>query len=224
MEILGKKISDRGYFINLTQSKDRLENVNKQIDKYKITNLERFNAITDTWHQTSCTKSHRGIFELAKNRGEEIISVFEDDFQINDTTKYYFRDVDFKDNLENVLIDLEKVEWDVILLGCNPKENIVPVTKHLGKVVKSTGGWAYIIKKRAYEYILENFEYSRDYLAIDDILPLLNDRGFTTLCSIPMLVHHSVGFISTLDPRGPVNYTVWIEGNWDKHLYSITNE
>lgn len=224
MEILGKKISDKGYFINLTESKDRLENVNNQITKYKITNLERFEAITDPWHQTSCTKSHRGVFELAKQRGEDTIAVFEDDFQITHTTKYYFKDVNFELYLEKVLNDLNEVEWDVVLLGCNPKDNIIPITKHLGKVTKSTGGWAYIIKKNAYEYILDNFEYSRDYLAIDDILPTLNERGFNTLVSIPMLVQHAVGFISTLERRGPVNYTVWIEGNWDKHLYSITNE
>jgi GR25 family glycosyltransferase involved in LPS biosynthesis len=224
MEILGKKISDIGYFINLPESIDRLNNVNSQIDKYSIKNLIRFEALTDPWHQTSCTKSHRGVFKLAKQKGYEIISVFEDDFQINDNINYYFKQVDFKTHLDLICYEMGNIEWDVILLGCNPTDDIVPITKHFGKITKSTGAWGYIIKKRAYEYILDNFDYSKDYLAIDNILPKLNEFGFTTLTTIPMLFHHAVGFISTLERKGPVNYTVWIDGSWDKHLYNITNE
>jgi GR25 family glycosyltransferase involved in LPS biosynthesis len=224
MEILGKKISDKGYFINLSESTDRLSNVNSQIIKYSIKNLDRFEALTDPWHQISCTKSHRSVFELAKQNGYEIITVFEDDFQINDEIHYYNRVVDFKTHLEMVCSEMNTVEWDVILLGCNPTEDIIPLTKNFGKLTKSTGAWGYIIKKRAYEYILNNFEYSKDYLAIDNILPELNNLGFITLTTIPMLFHHAVGFISTLEKKGPVDYTVWINGSWDKHLYSITNE
>ena len=66
-----------------------------------------------------------------------------------------------------------------------------------------------------------NFNYHSDRLAIDNILPLLNSRGFKTLTTIPMLVHHAVGFESTLQPKGPVNYDIWINGSWDKHYYNI---
>ena len=224
MEILGIKISNKGYFINLPESIDRLENVNQQIVKYDLKNLERVEAVTDPWHQTSCTKSHKKVFEIAKSRNEEIIAVFEDDFQINDKIKYYKNQVDLLPKLEMVFNDLKMVEWDVLLLGCNPKSDIVPITKHLGIIDKCSGGWAYIIKKNAYEYILNNFDYYRDRLAIDDILPLLNTCGFKTLTTIPMLVHHAIGFESTLERKGPVNYTVWIEGSWDKHYYGITKE
>lgn len=224
MEILGKKISDIGYFINLSESTDRLENVKQQIKKYSIKNLVRFEALTDDWHQTSCTKSHRGVFELSKENGYEIISVFEDDFQINDEIDYYHKKVDFITHLDLICSDMNEIEWDVILLGCNPTEDIIPITKNFGKLTKSTGAWGYIIKKRAYEFILNNFDYSKDYLAIDNILPKLNEFGFTTLTTIPMLFHHAIGFISTLERKGPVNYSVWIDGSWDKHLYNITNE
>ena len=36
MKIFGKKIADKGFFINLEKSSDRLNNVNSQIEKYKI--------------------------------------------------------------------------------------------------------------------------------------------------------------------------------------------
>jgi hypothetical protein len=108
------------------------------------------------------------------------------------------------------------VEWDIVLLGCNPKSQIRPITNNLGIVDKSTGAWAYLIKKRAYQYILEHSNYKRDYIAIDDYLPLLNSKGFVTLTTIPLIVNHAVGFESTLQPRGPVNYNGWIQGNYHK--------
>jgi hypothetical protein len=48
----------------------------------------------------------------------------------------------------------------------------------------------------------------------------MSKLGFTTLTTIPMSMGHSVGFVSTLQPRGPVNYDAWISGNYDKFLYS----
>jgi hypothetical protein len=89
----------------------------------------------------------------------------------------------------------------------------------LAKNYFSTGAWAYLIKKDAYKYILENSNYRRDYIAIDDYLPLLSKKGFVTLTTIPMTINHSIGFESTLQPRGPVNYSAWISGNYYKFLY-----
>jgi hypothetical protein len=34
-----------------------------------------------------------------------------------------------------------------------------------------------------------------------------------------MIINHAVGFESTLNPMGPVNYNTWINGNYDKFLY-----
>jgi GR25 family glycosyltransferase involved in LPS biosynthesis len=224
MEILGYKLSDSGYFINLSKSVDRLENVNNQIKKYDIKNLIRVEALTSEWIQSSCTLSHRKVFEIAKSKNEKIISVFEDDFQINDNIRYHRNNLDLNNVLSNITSEINSVEWDVILLGCNPTSKIIPVSKNFGLVNNSTGAWAYLIKQRAYEYILNNFNYNKDILAIDNILPLLNQRGFKTLTTIPMLVHHGIGFVSTLQPNGPVNYTVWIEGSWDEHYYNLVDE
>jgi GR25 family glycosyltransferase involved in LPS biosynthesis len=221
MKILGEKIADKGFFINLGKSSDRLSNVNSQIDKYKIENLHRFEALNDELIQSSATKSHRGVFELAKSENLDVIFVAEDDFQINDDCDYFhIYKKKFITVLNDVVRDLDNIEWDVILLGCNPKTSTFPVTSNLATVCKSTGAWAYLIKKRAYEYVLENFNYRRDYLAIDDILPMLNFRGFKTLTTIPMMVSHATGYVSTLQPRGPVNYTQWIQGNYELNLYS----
>jgi len=91
----------------------------------------------------------------------------------------------------------------------------------LSKNFKSTGSWAYIIKKRAYTHILNNSDYFRDYLAIDDWLCTLNNLNFNVFTTTPKLISHGIGFESTLLPEGSgkVNYDVWIEGNYDYYLF-----
>ena len=51
----------------------------------------------------------------------------------------------------------------------------------------------------------------------------INKKGFKTLMTVPLLINHAVGFVSTLQPRGPVNYDLWIQGNYHNHVYD-TNE
>jgi GR25 family glycosyltransferase involved in LPS biosynthesis len=216
------RFADRGFFINLNTSTDRLRLVKEQILKYKIEGLDRFEALTDEWRQFSCTKSHLKVFENSLNDGYEIIFIAEDDFLIEDYC-YYPKGGNQKvfDVLSKVHDDLSNVEWDVLLFGCNPKSPLIPITNNLAIVNKSTGAWAYLIKKRAFKYLLENSNYRRDLIAVDDWLPILNDRGFTTITTIPLTINHGVGLISTLQPSGPVNYDGWIKGSYHKFLYDI---
>lgn len=221
LSILGYKLADIGYFINLKESKERLNHVNNLIKKYNIQNLNRFEALNDELKVYSCTKSHLKIFEESLKQKIEILFVCEDDFDIEDICYYPGKNITFKETLEKVYSDLLTIEWDVVMFGCNPKEELVEVTKNLVKVTKSSGSWCYIIKKRAYEFILNNSNYKRDYIAIDDFLPLLNQKGFITLTTIPMIVNHGVGFISTMQPGEPVNYNIWIRGNYDNFYFDL---
>lgn len=224
LSILDRKIADKGYFINLDKSIDRKERVDQQIKKYKIEGLERFPALTDPMIQFSCTKSHLAIFEKCIEHNIDTVMVFEDDFQIYDDCKFGKHQIPFSELLDRVLKDLEVIEWDVVLFGCNPKTFLIPITDNLAINSKSTGGWAYIIKKRAYEFLLKNLNYKKDYLAIDDYLPLLNNNGFVSLSTIPILVHHGINLESTLQPRNLVNYDTWIEGNFYNYLYKFVDQ
>lgn len=218
--ILNHKLAEIGYYINLDGSLDRKERVEKQIANYNIEGLERFPALTDPFIQYSCTKSHLGVFKKCLDEDIESVVIFEDDFQIYDMCKLKNEELSLNNSLDMIVKDLEKTEWDVILLGCNPRAYLIPVTNTLAITSKSTGAWAYIIKKRAYKYILENLDYKKDLLAIDDFLPLLNQKGFVTLCTIPLIINHGINLISTLQPRGPVNYDAMIEGNYYNYLYN----
>ena len=221
-KINGLKFADRGFFINLPSSQDRLELVIEQIEKYKIEGLNRFEALTDELRHFSCTKSHLKVFENSLIDDFEIIFVAEDDFMIEDVCYHpKINNKPFFDSLSDVYNDLSTVEWDVLVFGCNPKSPLIPVTNNLAIVNRSTGAWAYLIKKKAYRYLLKNSNYHRDYIAIDDWLPLLNDKGFVTLTTIPLTINHGVNLISTLQPAGLVNYDSWIKGSYHKHFYDI---
>jgi len=225
-KILNKVFADKGFYINLNSSTDRKVNIENLSNQYNIENFERFEALTDEMIQYSCTKSHLAIFQESLENDFEVIFVAEDDMQIENIcyTPYTKRQITFDEALKNIHEDLQKVEWDVILFGCNPKIHLIPITNTLAVNYQSTGAWAYLIKKRAYKFLLENSNYKRDLIAIDDYLPLLNKKGFVTLSTIPMVINHAVGFESTLQPRGPVNYDSWIRGNYHKFLYDNYSE
>jgi len=214
------EIAEKGYYINLDGSKDRKENVELQIENYKILGLERFGALSDPARFFSCTKTHLKIFEQSE---EESLLILEDDFQIYDKCYIKTYEYDFVETLGKVMTELKEVEWDVVLLGCNPKNYLIPVTNLLSKNFKSTGSWAYIIKKRAYKYILENSNYFKDYIAIDDWLCQLSFHNFNVLTTTPKLISHGIGFESTMMPSGKVNYDAWIEGNYEQFLYKRIN-
>lgn len=218
-KILGYPFANQGYYINLDKSKERRHHAENLIYKFDISGIDRFSALTDEMIQYSCTKSHLEIFKNSLNNDYEVIFVAEDDFEIYDECQFNTGKKLFSECIKDIYEDTLKVEWDVILFGCNPKTHLIPVTKNLAVISKSTGAWAYLIKKPAYEFLIKNLNYKRDYIAIDDYLPILNDYGFKTLTTIPLTINHAVGFESTLQPRGPVNYDGWINGSYQKYLY-----
>lgn len=226
MKILGKKIADIGYYINLNESTDRKENVEKQINDFKIEDLNRLSALTDDMRQSSATKSHRKIFELCRENNVERVVVLEDDFQLFDEVCVGLRTLSkpLAEYLDGLIEEMESIEWDVILLGFNGRKIAIPFSKNFSIPFSCTGGWGYIIKKSAYEFILDNYDYGRDRMAIDDILPSLNYRNLRTLATNVQVVHHGVGFISTLNPSGPVNYTDWINGNYYNSIWRHIKE
>ena len=222
--ILDTNISDAGFYINLDSSVERRNNVEEQIHKFNIQNLNRFSAITNPFTQSTATMSHCAVFEMAKKEKYKTISVFEDDFQLYDTlfVGNEKNNIQISEYLPILIEHMQNIEWDIICLGFNGRHPCIPVSKHLSMNFKSTGAWGYIIKERAYLYILEHFDYHRDRLAIDDLLPVLNYHGFKSLATNTQIVHHGVGFISTLQPSlGPINYSEWILGNYYRTIWHL---
>lgn len=218
--IKGVELADQGYYINLEKSTDREKIMTEQIEQFKVKGLNRFEALTDPFIQYSCTKSHLEVFRQVLETELNSIVIFEDDAKILEYPYMLNEKFELETILKTLKTDMDSIEWDVILLGCNPKSFMIPVTSTLSKIFKSTGGWAYIIKKRAFEFIFKNSNYKRDLIAIDDWLPKLSESGFNVFATTPLIVHHGIGLISTLQPNGPVNYTTWIDDNYYQFLYN----
>jgi GR25 family glycosyltransferase involved in LPS biosynthesis len=217
-------LADHAFYINLSESTDRHDNVISQIKKFNISSLDRFEALKDPLHQSSATKSHLAVFELADKNSYDTICVFEDDFQLSENLELYSNTINIDDYLSIFCEHINHISWDIILLGFNGKKPCIPISKHLAKNFKSTGAWAYLINKKTYQFILNNFNYYRDRLAIDDILPYLTYYGFNSYVANIPIVNHATGFISTLQPSlGPINYTQWIIGNYHRTIWYSLN-
>ena len=150
--------ADNGYFVNLDSSVDRLNHINNQIKNFDIQGLHRFPALTDEMIQCSATKSQTSVFREALSEGYKTIFIAEDDFDILDKITDYdgiIRSVG--DHLGILKQELDALNWDVFLFGCTPRSYLIPYTKNISKVYKSTGAWAYLIKDKAMRYILDNF-------------------------------------------------------------------
>lgn len=122
--ILNYILADTGFFINLDKSTERLNNVNKQIEHFNIQSLNRFPALTNKEiPQSSATDSHLKIFDWCSNNNIGTVAVFEDDFQfymnLNILRNY---NVLLEDYLSIIVNELQNTEWDVFLLGFNPKK------------------------------------------------------------------------------------------------------
>ncbi len=222
--ILDVNLADAGYFINLDRSTERLSNVNNQIQQFNIKNLYRFPAVSNIdIPQASATDSHLAVFRECLSNNIETVAVFEDDFQFYDNVSFMRSySIETKIYLEMIKNDLDKLEWDILFLGFNPKKKCIPITKNIARVFRSTGAWGYLIKKRAYKYLLETTNYGRDRLAIDDLLPYMTYLGFNSFATILPICNHGINFVSTLQPSlGPVNYSEWILGNYHKNIWGI---
>jgi hypothetical protein len=219
--ILNYNLAECGFYINLDASIERKKYVEEQINDFKIQNLTRFSAITDEMIQASCTNSHRAVFQYCLDNGYKSAFIAEDDFEILQNPSY-FHDIsisidDFLNKNHDFILN---GDYDILQFGCNPKRPLIIINESFAYNYSSTGAWAYIIRENAMKYILDNYNYRRDYQAIDDILPKLSHLKFKTLVTIPQIIKHKDGIPSTLQPHvGITHYSTWIFGNWCKHLY-----
>lgn len=222
-KILDYKLADAGFYINLDESIERKNFIENQKEIFNISNLDRFSALSNELRQSSCTESHRAIFRKCINNGIKKTFVAEDDFVINAKFNFLNKNIELSSILE-YLVDFD--DYDVLMFGCNPKKKLIVQSKYIAKNLSSTGAWAYIIKENAMKYILDNYNYRKDYCAIDDILPSLNGKGFKTVVTLPQICNHRDGIESTLQPHvGVTHYSTWINGNWDKYFFDyIKNE
>jgi len=136
-------------YINLERRKDRNESVLKELSKIEITNPIRLNAIEMKNGAIGCSLSHIKCIETAINNNYDYVMICEDDIEILNPEIF----------LENINKFLNSdIDWDVVLIAGN---NMVPynfVTDYCIKIYNCLTTTGYIVKKKYYSTLLNNFK------------------------------------------------------------------
>lgn len=142
-------IFEHTLFINLDHRKDRLEHVEKELEKMGI-NGERFNAIKTASGAIGCTLSHIKCLEIAKERDYEQVFICEDDITFTNPDL-------FKQNIEKFCMN-EDIMWDVLIIGGN---NVPPYKQYYdyaARVFNCQTTTGYIVKQEFYNTMIKNFK------------------------------------------------------------------
>jgi glycosyl transferase family 25 len=142
-------IFEHTLFINLDHRKDRLEHVEKELEKMGIKG-ERFNAIKTASGAIGCTLSHIKCLEIAKERDYEQVFICEDDITFTNPDL-------FKQNIEKFCMN-EDIMWDVLIIGGN---NVPPYKQYYdyaARVFNCQTTTGYIVKQDFYNTMIKNFK------------------------------------------------------------------
>lgn len=133
------------FFINLERRGDRREQFEKEASRMGI-EVERFQAIAHQVPAIGCLMSHLAVMKLARERNYERVCIFEDDFEF----------VVSKEEFNTTLAAIPE-DFDVVMLGWYLNES-APYNGVFGKVLSATTTSGYIVNRKFYDTIINNFE------------------------------------------------------------------
>ena len=210
---------DKIYIINLNHRTDRWNECIKQLNKYNITNYERFNAIRNNFddihpnyyknnnmkHSVNyivgsmgCKFSHYNIIKNAKKNNYNNILILEDDFLFCDS---------FIDRYNKIMSDIEKEKIDVNMLYLGFSivrkdpytDTVLPDLKKLNSAHTTH---AYILKKNFYDTILNEIENCHCEI---DVCYVMCQKKYNIYGIFPSLVSQRQSFSDIMERS--VNYS-----------------
>ena len=179
-------------YINLQHRTDRLQHVEKELEKLGIKG-ERINAIKTSSGAVGCTLSHIKCLELAKERNYEEVFICEDDITFTNPKL-------FLENLQK-FCDNDDIMWDVLIIGGN---NVPPYKQYYdycARVFNCQTTTGYIVKQDFYDIMIKNFkegvfnlmknpENKREY-AIDIYWKKLQMENFWYMITPPTVTQYT---------------------------------
>lgn len=181
---------EKRFYINLDYRVDRNDQVVSEFSKYGI-QCERFSAVSmsleesvkmtesgcATWDisvtkqskeqsdakvraQRSCTMSHIEIIKRAKLNDWKNVLIFEDDVIFNG-------DVDLNIELKKCLVELNEVNWDLFVFGCNPRMKFFKKGNHIAKLRGFYNAHAVVVNNTMYDRIID-FPF-KTHMVIDQL-------------------------------------------------------
>jgi len=153
------KIADKGFLINLKERTDRLEDSLLELNKIKISGVERFEAIRieedsdKGWKIRGCTHSHIELLKLqVTNRWDKIL-ILEDDFELDICSPNSFE-------ITNTTINkISSADFDLLFLGATLLEESEKFNEFLIKPKSFVQTTAYISSLKMSEFVVNNFNY-----------------------------------------------------------------
>jgi GR25 family glycosyltransferase involved in LPS biosynthesis len=191
------------FVINIDEYIDRLKLVTEELKKLNI-DFTRFSAICPTLEELKtdkiwcnsysrlnpkkiklyknylngamgCKMSHYNVIQIAKDKNLPYAIIFEDDVTIRKNKETAFNE------LKNIELD----DWDIIYIGGSVRgEKYEKITEHIQRIQSSYSTMGYIINKRAYDIVCENF--ISQPIECDDVLKNLatNNKLKVYFCNI----------------------------------------
>lgn len=158
-------------FINLEERKDRLEHVQKELEKLNIVG-ERFNAIKIQSGAIGCSLSHIKCLEIAKEKEWDYVFICEDDITFLNPKLLMENLEKFKEAMEQKRFDSMLVintpngivnsahenGWDVIIIGGNNAPPSLKLGDFCRRVYNCQTTTGYIVKKHYYDVLIKNMK------------------------------------------------------------------
>lgn len=151
---------DKIIYINIDRRKDRAEKIQNELSKIgaPAEKVLKFSAYEEENGAIGCTKSHLEILKIAKDMNWENVLILEDDVQ-------FVKQHQTIDNVNNYFNALQNINWDVAFLSANIFEySSLPKCKNILKIHKSFAACAYIVNKKYYQTLIDNYEDSLSLL------------------------------------------------------------
>jgi GR25 family glycosyltransferase involved in LPS biosynthesis len=154
------KYIDHIFYINLNSRDDRRKEIETELKGMNLS-FERFDAIRHARiGLVGCSKSHQGVYKLAKERGYKNVLIFEDDFQF----------IVSKEELEKNITDFfeKDIPYDMLFLSYAVNSSSVTNNSFIRKILDGQTASGYIINNHYYDTLINLYDYS---------IPLLESTG-----------------------------------------------
>lgn len=148
-----KKYVENCIYINLDSRTDRRNQTEEELRRIGI-NPMRFSAIKNKKGAIGCTMSHIKCLEIAIAYNWDYVFICEDDIHFLDPNLFYKQ-------LSKLVEDI--YDWDVILVAGNNKGSYEKVNDYCIKVSNCLTTTGYIVCKKYYNILLNNFRDGLNY-------------------------------------------------------------
>ena len=215
---------DKIYIINLKERKDRWTKCLEQLDKYNITNYQRFDAIKPNFNKINpiqysknnfkldkkyiigafgCKLSHLKIIMEAKQKKYKRILILEDDFMLTNNFLEKFSQI--INNIKSHKINVNMLYLGFSIVRKNPYEDTG--IDNLKKLIKGHTTHAYILSESFYDIVIDKIRQC--YCEIDICYVKMQQKYENIYGIFPCLITQRESYSDILNRN--VNYKKFIE-------------